>query len=503
MNSEPENNLEELAKQAANELSVAPVKNTEAVNSAEKRPLYASRQKVYPKRIAGTFRRLKWVFMSVALAIYYFTPWIRWDRGADVPNQAVLLDFPNRKFYFFWIEIWPHEIYYLTGLLILAALALFLVTSLAGRVWCGYSCPQTVWTDLFVHVERWIEGDRNKRMKLDKAPWSASKVFKKISKHSIWLLISAATGGAWIFYFADAPQLAQDLFVLEAPKPAYVFLVMFTGFTYVLGGLAREQVCTYMCPWPRIQGAMFDDDALLVTYRKYRGEPRGPHKKGETWDGRGDCVDCKLCVAVCPVGIDIRDGPQLECIQCALCVDACNSVMKQVGRPGNLIAYESFNNFERRSRGETGKLRLIRPRTVLYSSLIAIVGLIMLASLGTRSNLDVTVQKDRNPLFVTLSDGSVRNGYTLKILNKAHEPRTFSIDVEGLEGEVMTLGLGEQGNMVTAQPDSVKAVRLFLALPQDKLNQLDRGNADISIRIDNGSPDGRAEVDTKFKGPRR
>lgn len=497
------NTLEELTKAAEAELSAPVIPNSEAVNAAQNRPLYASRKKVHPKRISGTFRRLKWAFMSVALALYYLLPWVRWDRGAGTPDQAVLIDFPNRKFYFFWIEIWPHEVYYLTGLLILAALALFLVTSLAGRVWCGYACPQTVWTDLFVHVERWIEGDRNARMKLDKAPWSVSKALKKTSKHAIWLVIAVATGGAWVFYFADAPTLAQDLIAMDAPNIAYLFIGVFTAFTYTLGGLAREQVCTYMCPWPRIQGAMFDDDALLVTYRSYRGEPRGTHKKGETWEGRGDCVDCKLCVAVCPAGIDIRDGPQLECIQCALCIDACNSVMERVGRPRGLIAYESFNNFERRAKGQPGKLRLLRPRTIIYAGLIAFVSVIMLGSFVNRADLDVTVQKDRNPLFVSLSDGSVRNAYTLKILNKAHETRQFTLRIEGLEGAELTLGLGESGDQVSAEPDSVKRVRLFVTLDANELRQLDRGNADIKLIVDDGTPDGRAEVSSFFKGPQR
>ncbi|MBK5198892.1 MAG: cytochrome c oxidase accessory protein CcoG, partial [Methyloceanibacter sp.] len=309
-----------------------------AVNAEANRSLYAKRVKIYPKRGEGQFRTIKWVVMAVTLGIYYVVPWLRWDRGAYLPDQAVLIDFPARRFYFFFIEIWPQEFYYITGLLVLAALALFLVTAIAGRVWCGYTCPQTVWTDLMIAVERFLQGDRNARMRLDKGPWTVEKIWRKGATHVTWLLIAIATGGAWVFYFRDAPTLARELATFEAPMVAYVFLGVFTATTYVLGGLAREQVCTYMCPWPRIQGAMFDRDSLLISYRAWRGEPRGPHKAGQAWEGRGDCIDCMQCVAVCPAGIDIRDGGQLECIQCALCIDACDAIMDKVGRPRGLIA---------------------------------------------------------------------------------------------------------------------------------------------------------------------
>ncbi|HSR72239.1 MAG TPA: cytochrome c oxidase accessory protein CcoG, partial [Kiloniellales bacterium] len=259
----------------------------EPVNKKARRSLYAKRAKIFPKRARGTFRRLKWIVMAVTLSIYYLAPWIRWDRGPNAPDQAILIDIPDRKFYFFFIEIWPQEVYYVTGLLILAAVGLFLVTSLAGRVWCGYTCPQTVWTDLFIAVERFVEGDRSARIRLDRTPWTGAKLAKRAVKHGIWLLIALLTGGAWVFYFADAPSLAVDLVTLDAPAVAYITIGVLTSTTYLLGGIAREQVCTYMCPWPRIQGAMLDEESLVVTYRDYRGEPRGPYRKGESWDGRG------------------------------------------------------------------------------------------------------------------------------------------------------------------------------------------------------------------------
>ena len=271
-------------------------------------------------------------------------PWLRWERGPGVPDQAVLIDMPGRRAYFFWIEIWPQEIYYLTALLILAAFGLFLVTSIGGRVWCGFTCPQTVWTDLFMWVERLIEGDRGARIRLDKAPLNRAKVAKKGLKHGAWLLIAAATGGAWIMYFNDAPTVTRAILTGEASFAVYFFFGLFTATTYLLAGWAREQVCTYMCPWPRFQAALLDEESYVVTYQKWRGEPRGPHRKGQDWQGRGDCIACNQCVAVCPMGIDIRDGLQLECIGCGLCVDACNDVMRRVDRPLDLIALSTERN---------------------------------------------------------------------------------------------------------------------------------------------------------------
>ncbi|MEX2643417.1 MAG: cytochrome c oxidase accessory protein CcoG [Acetobacterales bacterium] len=309
-----------------------PVEDAVSVNEQRRaKPLFAPRVRVYPKRVAGTFRRLKWAALTVLLAIYYLAPWLRWDRGPGAPDQAFLVDMPHRRAYFLWIEIWPQEVYYLAGLLIMGALGLFLATSLLGRVWCGYACPQTVWTDLFMWVERLIEGDRAARIRLDKGPWTVRKAAKKAAKHAAWIVISVLTGGAWVMYFNDAPTLARDLLALQFPTTVLYFVGLFTASTYLLGGIAREQVCTYMCPWPRFQSAMTDEDTAVVTYEAWRGEPRGPVRKEQGRDGRGDCVDCKQCIAVCPTGIDIRDGNQLECIGCGLCIDACNDIMARVG----------------------------------------------------------------------------------------------------------------------------------------------------------------------------
>ncbi len=417
------------------------VEQSRAVATSPSTPqsLYAKRVKLYPKLAHGFYRNIKWVALFVLLGIYYITPWIRWDRGPDQPSQAVLVDFEHARFYFFFIEIWPQEVYYITGLLILAALGLFLATSLFGRVWCGYACPQTIWTDLFIQVEKFFEGDRNARMKLDKAPWTAKKIYKKTAKHFVWLIIAAATGGAWILYFHDAPTIARDFLSGHAQLTSYVFMGIMTFTTYTLAGHMREQVCTYMCPWPRIQAAMIDEEALNVTYRYDRGEPRGPHKKGATWDDRGDCIDCRQCVAVCPVGIDIRDGLQLECIGCSLCIDACDEIMVKIDRPKGLIAFDTDANVQRRLNDEKPKFNLVRPRTVVYAILFTAVGCLMLFSLLTRTTLDLNVLRDRQPNFVRLSDGSIRNGYTVKVLNKATQPRDLVLSVDMLTSPIITV----------------------------------------------------------------
>lgn len=476
--------------------------DVKAVNKKENRSLFKKREKIQPKRATGNFRRLKWFIMSITLAIYYITPWIRWDRGVGAPDQAVLIDFEHSRFYFFFIELWPQEVYYITGILIIAALALFLVTTLFGRAWCGYSCPQTVWTDLFIVVERAIEGDRNARMKLDKAPFSISKFFKRLFKHSLWIIIGLLTGGAWVFYFADAPTLYTDLLTGQAKLIAYSSVGVLTATTYVFGGLMREQVCTYMCPWPRIQGAMFDEETATVTYHGARGEPRGPHKKKDSWEGRGHCIDCNQCVAVCPMGIDIRDGSQLECITCALCIDACDEVMEKIGLPGGLIAYDTHEGQFDGTPGKKVKVKYIRPRTVAYTILLALVGSIMLYTLLNRSALDVNVIKDRNPLYVTLSDGTIRNGYTVKILNKIHETRRYQVTVEGVENSNAWLqveGPRSEALLVPVPADSLSSVKLFVAAP---ILEITDGSTDIVIVVKDLLSGQIERQETTMKGPK-
>jgi cytochrome c oxidase accessory protein FixG len=386
----------------------------------------------------------------------------------------VLVDLARERFYFFFIEIWPQEIYYLTGLLILAALGLFLVTALFGRVWCGYACPQTVWTDLYILVERLIEGDRSARIRLAAGPWTASKVTKRMAKHAVWLLIAGVTGGAWVFYFADAPTLAAGLLDGTAPATAYIFIALLTLTTYSLAGLMREQVCTYMCPWPRIQAALTDAETLQVSYRVDRGEPRAPFRKGVDWSARGDCIDCNQCVAACPMGIDIRDGAQLECINCALCIDACDDVMARIARPKGLIAYDTDLNIDRRNHGERTRFRLLRARTIVYAAVIAVVAAVMLFSLAGRSTLGIDVIPDRNPLFVTLSDGSVRNSYTLKLMNRSDAPLRLELSVGAFAYDIVKIVGVETERLpaqMTVEPSKLRSLRVLITLHRDRLVQ--------------------------------
>ncbi|HHV67050.1 MAG TPA: cytochrome c oxidase accessory protein CcoG [Ochrobactrum intermedium] len=497
--------------------------DVQAVNSPKTRQsLYAARVKIFPKRVQGEFRRFKWIVMLITLGIYYLTPWLRWDRGPYAPDQAVLIDLANRRFYFFFIEIWPQEFYYVAGLLIMAGLGLFLVTSVAGRAWCGYTCPQTVWVDLYLVVERAIEGDRNARMKLDKAPWTFDKLWKRVSKHSIWLLIGVLTGGAWIFYFADAPQLLMDFVTGQAAPVAYFTVAILTGTTYVFGGLMREQVCTYMCPWPRIQAAMLDENSLTVTYNDWRGEPRSRHSKKAIAAGEtvGDCVDCNACVAACPMGIDIRDGQQLECITCALCIDACNTVMDKIDKPRGLISYATLadynanmalatnngtapidparvyraqNSFSDKVQNLSWK-KVLRPRSMFYFAVWALIGLTLVISLSTRQRIGINVLHDRNPQYVLLSDGSIRNGYTVKLLNMIPTPRTFRLSIEGLPGATLTVQdetADANGNYdVPVEPDRLKTLRVFVTMPHDAITE-HRHDYEIEVRDADGAEHAR------------
>jgi len=497
-----------------------------AVNSAKiRQPLYAPRKKIFPKRANGNFRRFKWLVMLLTLSVYYATPWIRWDRGPYLPDQAVLIDLVNRRFFFFFIEIWPQEFYYVAGLLVMAGVGLFLITSTVGRAWCGYACPQTVWVDLFLVVERFIEGDRNARMKLDAAPWSAGKLARRIAKHGTWLLIGVATGGAWIFYFADAPGLWSDVFALQAPATAYLTVALLAATTYTFGGLMREQVCTYMCPWPRIQAAMLDEHSLTVTYNDWRGEPRTRHPKKAISEGKpvGDCVDCNACVVVCPMGIDIRDGQQLECITCALCIDACDNVMDKLGKERGLISYATLNDYnlnmalagaasgritpELVRNPSTGKLvegikhtnwrSVLRPRSAVYLALWAAIGVGMLVALSLRTPVGINVLHDRNPLFVVLKDGSIQNGYDVKILNMTSQPQEMILSLDGLPGATImepgTSASSQDELHFAVQPDLVLPVRVFVRTPAQGM----AGVTDFTMAVK--SLDGQYSAQTRVR----
>lgn len=460
---------------------------------------FEKQKKIYPRTVKGRYRRLKWLAMAVLLGIYYAVPWIRWDRGAHAPNQAVMIDMPARRAYFFNIELWPQEVYFFAGLMVLAAVGLFFVTSLLGRVWCGYACPQTVWTDLFIAVENWIQGDRNARMKLDKAPLSLNKIYKKTATHAVWLLIALCTGGAWVFYFMDAPTLLDQILHMNVSWMAGGWILGLTASTYIMAGFAREQVCTYMCPYARFQSAMFDKDTLIIGYDRERGEPRGKHKQGSSWDGRGHCIDCTQCVVVCPMGIDIRNGLQMECIACGLCVDACNDVMARMDLPPGLIRYDTQRNYERRTlaqkMGEAARQvwSIWRPRTYYYIAIMVLIGGIMLAAFLSRSAVDLSVIHDRNPLYVKLSNGDIRNTYTLKIINKTHEDQIFHLSVEGISPRSINIAgasAAVEGLLVLA--DSVGTFRVLVVAPPDAVSP--RRDMTLSIDNANGSLQSRAET---------
>ncbi|MCX7567328.1 cytochrome c oxidase accessory protein CcoG [Sulfitobacter sp. F26169L] len=509
--------------------------------------LYSAREPIFPRRVSGKFRTLKWWILGLTLGIYYLTPWLRWDRGPSLPDQAVLIDLANRRFYFFWIEIWPHEFYFVAGLLIMAGLGLFLFTSALGRVWCGYTCPQTVWTDLFILVERWIEGDRNARVRLHKAKWDFKKWRLRISKWVVWLVIALATGGAWVFYFADAPTLLVDLVTGQAAAVAYITIAILTATTFIFGGFMREQICIYMCPWPRIQAAMMDPDTITVAYREWRGEPRGkgnvrkrdraaaekaereaqaagpgqqvrykatPYPNapirldtGEaslaaTVKDHGDCIDCMACVNVCPMGIDIRDGQQMECITCALCIDACDDVMDKIGKPRGLIDYMALSD-EAAERAGGPPLsvwrHIFRTRTLIYTAMWSLIGVGLVYALFIRSDIELTVSPVRNPTYVLQSDGSIRNIYDVRLRNKSHEPREFKLSLTSEEILQIQLSGRQEDLSVTVPADTTLNQQVFItARPQDPAAS--NHTTDVRIWVEDQTTGARAGQSTSFNG---
>lgn len=445
-------------------------------SDAQDLKLFEKQKRIYPKRVKGRYRNLKWIAMIVCLSIYYLVPFIRWDRGPNAPDQAILIDLVRGRAYWFWFEIWPQEVYILTGILICAAVGLFFVTSLFGRVWCGYLCFQTVWTDLFVWVERIIQGDRTKRKKLREGPWTFEKFYKLAITHFIWLVIAWCTAGSFVLYFNDAPTLVHSFLMLDVSPVVLGFVGGLTFMTYMMAGFAREQVCTFMCPYARFQSAMFDKDTLIISYDVDRGEPRGKHKKGADWTDLGDCIDCTACVQVCPTGIDIREGLQMECIACGLCADACDEIMDKVGLERGLIGYNTEARMDAARQGRSEPFHIWRPRTFYYASVLCLIGGLMLHTLLTRSPLEIAVLHDRNPLFVQLSDGDIRNAYSMKVLNKTHEHRHYKLSVDGLDHsdiQIKTAGQTTKED-IYVEADSVKQYRLLVrsSLPKQEPREI-------------------------------
>ena len=385
--------------------------------------LYAVRQKVYPRAVTGVFAKWRWILVWATQLIFYGLCWLPWN-----DRQAVLLDVVNRKFYIFdWI-FWPQDVFFLAILLIISAYSLFFFTAVAGRLWCGYACPQTVYTEIFMWIEEKIEGNRSQRMKLDEAPMSGRKFAIKAAKFGSWGLLSLWTGFTLVGYFTPIRELVHEALTFSFGPWELFWIFFYGGFTYLFAGVMREQVCKYMCPYARFQGVMFDPDTLVITYDPERGEPRGPRKKGIDLKvaGKGDCVDCGICVQVCPTGIDIRDGLQYECINCGACVDACDQTMERMGYPKGLISYTTEHKL---AHSET---QVARPKLIGYGLVMVVMLGVFVYNAMSIMPMGLDILRDRNQLFRENSEGLIENTYTLKILNKTLNSQTYRLDVEGL-----------------------------------------------------------------------
>ncbi|WP_054286601.1 cytochrome c oxidase accessory protein CcoG [Gulbenkiania mobilis] len=393
--------------------------------------LYESRKKVYPRSVKGIFNNWRIAFVLLTQLVYFATPWLNWNG-----RQAVLFDLVNRKFYLFGLTIWPQDFVYLAAFLMCAAFGLFTWTTVAGRLWCGYSCPQTVYTEIMLWIEQWVEGDRNKRMKLDQQPMSFNKLRIKTTKHALMIAFSLVTGFTLVGYFTPMHDLVAALPTFSYGPWETFWIFFYAGFTYLLAGVMREQVCKYMCPYARFQSVMFDADTLVISYDEKRGEARGARKKGVDPKtlGLGDCVNCSICVQVCPVGIDIRNGLQYECIGCAACIDACDEVMDKMGYPRGLIRYTTENAMEGKYTESQIKNRLLRPRVVLYSLVLVAIVTAATTSLAMRKPFKVDVIRDRASLVRETDEGWLENGYSLKIINTSEQTRRYRISVTGLPG---------------------------------------------------------------------
>jgi len=444
---------------------------------------------IHAKRIPGRFRNFKW--MSSAIWLFFFLgPYMRWDG-----QQAVLLDIANRKFHIFSFTILPQDVWLLALVMLFFAMLLAAVTSVAGRVFCGYFCFQTVWTDIFTLLEEKLEGAPAKRAKLDKAPWDARKIRIKVTKHIIWVLIGVLTGISFTLWFADASTMWISYFTLEAPLEAWVAVATFTVFTYIFAGFMREQVCLWLCPYARIQGVMCDAETIMPTYDEARGEPRGKLKKNQDEQGRklGDCIDCKQCVAVCPTGVDIRHGQQEGCITCGLCLDACDSIMDQVNRPRGLIRYASLDEME----GKPNLKIFQRPRVLVYIGIIflSVFGLVWgLLNLGA---MELSVIHERQPLYVIQSDGSVQNKYEIKVLNKTDDVMRVNLSVSGHD----KLAVHGEPTSLLVEPGNVGTATVFLRIPGQALKQ---EHSDVEFIVTNGDDETMsATYDSMFFGPRQ
>jgi cytochrome c oxidase accessory protein FixG len=434
--------------------------------SGGEQPFYAPHQKLYPREVTGRFENLRMLAVLGLLGLFYGFPWLNW-----AGRQALLFDLPARKFYIFGLTFFPQDFFLLTWLLILAALSLFFFTALAGRLWCGYACPQTVWTEAFIWMERLTEGKRSQRIKLDQASWSAVKIFRKAAKQVLWIGFAAYTGFTFVGFFVPIRQLAADIFA-GSLSPWESFWVVFYGFaTYGNAGFMREQVCKYMCPYARFQSAMFDRNTLIISYDSKRGEPRGAHRRGEDPKARGlgDCIDCTLCVQACPTGIDIRKGLQYECIACAACIDACDSVMDKIGLPRGLVRYSTQAEID----GE--KTRIMRPRILLYAGALVLLVAGFAYAVTNRAPVNVDVLRDRNALYRELEDGRVENVYSVRIINKDQHAHDFTISTSGLDGA----SVDSDTPLQHVDPEQVRTAVIRVRMPEGDAH----GGRDFNIVV--------------------
>jgi len=446
--------------------------------------LYAAHKKIYPRSVRGIFARWRWAMVFLTQLVFYGLPWVEWGQ-----RQSVLFDIGARRFYIFGLVLYPQDLIYLTGLLVVSALALFLFTAVAGRLWCGYTCPQTVYTEIFMWVEHKIEGNRIARMRLDQSAFSADKLVKKWFKHVVWIGIAMWTGFTFVGYFSPIRELGMD-FLQTRMGSWEVFWVLFYGFaTYGNAGFMREQVCKYMCPYARFQGAMFDRDTLIVSYDTLRGEPRGLHTKGSDprAQGLGDCIDCGLCVQVCPTGIDIREGLQYECIGCGLCIDACNTVMDRMATPRGLIRYATQNSMAARWTSAQVLRRVLRPRVLLYTGVLAAICVGLLASLLMRTPLKVDVVRDRTSLARIAEGGQLENVYRLQIMNATEQTQRYRIAASGMVGLVVW-----PDEPVEVEPAQSRWVAVRLQVPYGSA-----AAGSHTVHFDLRSADGGAQVSEK------
>lgn len=397
--------------------------------------LYAASKKIYPRSVEGIFAYWRWILVVLTQLVFYGLPWFEWGT-----RQAVLFDLASRRFYIFGLVLYPQDFIYLTGLLVISALALFLFTAVAGRLWCGYACPQTVYSEIFLWIERKVEGDRSARIRLDDADFSLEKLVKKWYKHIIWIFLSVWTGFTFVGYFTPIRELAMEFFLTQMSSWELFWVFFYAFATYGNAGFMREQVCKYMCPYARFQSAMFDNDTLIVTYDTERGEPRGPRaKKAEAGAlNLGACVDCTLCVQVCPTGIDIRDGLQYECIGCGACADVCDTVMDKMGYARGLVRYSTQNAMDNKWTPAQIWQRLMRPRIQIYTMILLAVTVGLFVSLSLRTPFKVDVVRDRSTLSRITEYGTLENVYRLQIMNAAESIQTYRLSVKGLPGLKIT-----------------------------------------------------------------